>query len=205
MLNNNYIFSLNIWASRISLFWFESSHWFVDSQKNAKYHKTCASSIWHSRGKTYKPVQARLHLFEMFIWHRKRSIKEPSPVSVALMGFQQTCPENKTSPVLTSCFSNDQRRMSSQRFDPGWGNCKRTPPKPQCPATSQGRRLKLKPPDHRLIQVCLILTRLTKGIRRECEMKDVFGCILRQACDQREDTDRGMTRINSLKVLKCPD
>ena len=113
MLNNNYIFSLNIWASRISLFWFESSHWFVDSQKNAKYHKTCASSIWHSRGRTYKPVQARLHLFEMFIWHRKRSIKEPSPVSVALMGFQQTCPENKTSPVLTSCFSNDQRRMSS--------------------------------------------------------------------------------------------
>lgn len=148
---------------------------------------------------TAEAGQARLHLFVMFTWHRKHSIKEPSPVSVALMGFQQTWPENKTSPVLTSCFSNDQRRMSSQRFDPGWGNCKRTPPKPQCPATSQGCSVKLKPPDHRLIQVCLILTRLTKGIRRECEMKDVFGCILRQACDQWGDTDRGMTRINSLK------
>lgn len=43
-----------------------------------------------------------------------------------------------------------------------------------------GHAVKHKPPDYRLIQVCFVLTRLTKGIRRECEMKDVFGSILRQ-------------------------
>lgn len=145
---------------------------FAESQ-HCHFCRVCRNSL--------KSSEARLHLCTTFTWHRKTNIKESSPASLS-----------RSPPGVSAELGRGKKQVqrwphASQMISAGRPSSALILDEvtasehlriPQCPATSQDRSVKHKPPDYRLIQVWSILTRL--GIRGEWEMKDVFGCILRQ-------------------------
>lgn len=81
--------------------------------------------------------------------------------------------EKTKSLALTSCFSNDQRRVSFLCFDSVLNSCQRYTSEPSMPSDLTGRLTETQTMGLQT-QPGLFYTHCTDRENRECEMKDVF-------------------------------